>query len=167
MLRYLGVTLFLLVGGCASSSAPSDSSGAMGVQAFVGTWKASGTNIVSCFSQAVVTQDLTGSLVITDGPTSNTISATYPDGCQLTFTVSGNVATVAPGSMICQGALDMGTVTTSEQSINHSLTLATDGNSLADTGNESVVETFPPTDASADADIVLQCSWVTNGVYTK
>jgi hypothetical protein len=139
----------------------------MGAQAFVGTWKAGGTNIVSCFDQATVTQDLTGSLAITNGPSSDTITASYPDGCQLTFTVSGNVAMIAPRSMICQGALEMGTIPTSEESISHSLTLSADGNTLSESGNETVTESLPPTDASADADVVIACNWVTNGVYTK
>jgi hypothetical protein len=167
MSRYLGVSLFLLVAGCSSSSAPTASSGAGGVAAFVGTWKAGGTNIVTCFDQATVTQQLTGQLDITAGPTSDTITAAYPDGCQLTFTVSDNVATVAPRTMTCQGSIDNGTVPTSEESIYHTLTLSSDGDSLSESGNETVTESLPPTDASADADVVTTCSWVTNGVYTK
>jgi hypothetical protein len=171
MLRYLGVTLFLLApllgGGCASSSSTSDSSGAMGASAFVGTWKAGGTNIVSCFSEATITQDITGSLAITAGPSSDTINVAYPDGCQLVFTVEGNVAMVAPRSMTCQGSIEMGTIPTSEESISHSLTLSADGHTLSESGNETVTETLPPTDASADANVILECNWVTNGLYTK
>jgi hypothetical protein len=171
MLRYLGVTLLLLAllltGGCASSSSTPDSSGAMGASAFIGTWKASGTNVVSCFSEATITQEITGSLAITAGPTSDSINVAYPDGCQLVFTVAGNTATVAPRSMICQGSLDMGTITTSEESISHTLTISPDGNSISETGNETVTETLPPTDASADANVVTECSWVTTAVYTK
>jgi hypothetical protein len=166
MLRYLGVSLFLVAAGCASSSSSSGTD-ATGASAFIGTWNASGTNVVTCFDQATVTQDLTGTLAITAGPSSDTITASYPDGCQLTFTVAGNVATIAPRSMICQGAIDMGTIPTSEESISHSLTLSADGHSLSEVGNETVTETLPPTDASADASVVTECSWVTNGLYTK
>jgi hypothetical protein len=61
----------------------------------------------------------------------------------------------------------MGTIPTSEESISHSLTLSADGNTLSESGNETVTESLPPTDASADADVVIACNWVTNGVYTK
>ncbi len=166
MLRYLGVSLFLVAAGCASSSSPSNSD-ATGASAFIGTWNAGGSNVVTCFDQATVTQDLTGTLDITAGPSSDTVTASYPDGCQLTFTVTGNVATIAPRSMICQGAIEMGTIPTSEQSVSHSLTLSADGRTLSESGNETVTETLPPTDASDDASVITVCDWVTNGVYTK
>jgi len=79
------VLLSLGLSGCSSSSAD--------VSAFVGNWNSGAQQDETC-TTGTHTTPLTGVLPIVAGTAADTIVTQSPNGCNLTWTVSGNTATL-------------------------------------------------------------------------
>jgi hypothetical protein len=127
---------------------------ASGVTAFIGTWSRSGTESTVCPGGTTMSS-FTGNLLIGRGLATDTVIGTQPDGCMITYTVSGNVATATPGQS-CNittegGVAETITVTT------HTLTLSADGLTLMAQGSDTIDKTMTMT----------MCTRTSTGTLTK
>jgi hypothetical protein len=157
---FAGSTLSLFQSECkgtwttADGGVASDDGGASGAAAFVGTWARSGSQTVTC-PGGTTTNAITGNLVITAGTTAATITATQPDGCATTYSVSGNVASASAGQT-CNTTTEGG-VAELTTVVSHTLTLSADGSTLTSVGNETLDKTATMT----------MCTTMGMGTYTK
>lgn len=129
--------------------------GSGGASAFVATWARSGSQTVTCPTGNPTTTNITGNLVITLGSSATGIVGTQPDGCATNYTVSGNVATAAAGQSCNVTATGGVAETVTVQT--HTLTLSTDGNTLASSSTDTIVKTATNT----------TCTGTASGTYTK
>jgi hypothetical protein len=102
---------------------------------------------------------ITGTLTITSGSSAGTISALGTEGCTTTYSVSGNVATAAPAGQTCTVTNNAGGqgVRTNQS---HTLTLSSDGASIAEAGTATIVRT----DAMGK---MTMCTSSSQGTFTK
>lgn len=132
-----------------------DGGASVGPASFVGMWARSGTQTVTCPTGSPTMTTVGGNLNITLGTTSNTIVGTQPDGCAVTYTVSGDTATAAAGQT-CNVTLDGGaheTITVTS----HTLTLSADGTTLTSMSSSSIDKLATGT----------TCTAMASGTFTK
>jgi hypothetical protein len=131
---------------------------ATGAAAFVGTWARSGEFAITCPGKPESDEAITGDLLIALGGGSDSIVATQPDGCTLTYVVSGSVASAAAGQP-CNSTIEGGTgsITTT---VTHTLTLSSDGSSLAEASSDTVA--FSLGDGGS-----LDCTATSTGTFTR
>jgi hypothetical protein len=100
--------------------------------AFLGSWAyATGTTTSTCVGLQPVTDPATGALVITPGPSAESVIATQPGICSLAFNVSGKVATIEPGQTC--SVVDRSSERATYDMTNWTLTLSADGQTMDET----------------------------------
>ncbi len=90
MKRMIWMALLTVLFGCG---------GGVNVQPFVGNWNSVGNQIETCNSVQHTTS-LNGMLTITQGSSSGDVVTNPPNGCNITWSVNGNTATLK-GSQTC------------------------------------------------------------------
>jgi hypothetical protein len=141
-------------GGAGDSSAATDASST--ASAFVGSWSRTGTDVVIC-PLKTSTLAITGTSVIVLGATSGTLVETLPTGCVLNYTVSGNVASAAPGEPCSVTVAGVASVVTT---ITHTLTLSPSGTTLVEASTDDDAVTLA--DGGTEA-----CQDQSSGTFTK
>ncbi len=127
--------------------------GSVNVQPYIGSWTSVGNQIETCNSAQHVTS-LNGMLTITSGSSSGDVVTNPPNGCNLTWSVSGNTASLR-GSQTCTVPSSVGGIWTATfTSGSLSLSGSTIGYSDQGTG---VLNTGQTT----------QCTFTQSGIFTK